>query len=200
MQILYRTGLTAEQYTQQRAWEQAKLDCCPFHPEGGCTLAKHGTYPRKFPEYCLIARWYCPKAHQSISLLPDAFACRFPGTLTEVEEVVNTAESSLSSEQAAAALRPEITLTSALRWLRRRIKHVYNTLTTVKGIVGSTCPPVLKLWRKHYSTTNLLLHLRILVADHLHAFPPILGFGPRPKPRYFTKQPSNNRWGLSSPV
>jgi len=197
MQILYTTGLTVKQYIEQRAWEQAKLDCCPFHPEGGCTLAKHGTYPRKFPEYCLIARWYCPKAHQSISLLPDAFACRFPGTLTEVEEVVNTAESSLSREQAAAALRPEITLTSALRWLRRRIKHVYNTLTTVKGIIGSTCPPVLKLWRKHYSTTNLLLHLRILVADHLHAFPPILGLAPRSVSRYFTKPPSNNQWGLS---
>lgn len=198
MQILYVTGLTAKEYTEQRAWEQAKLDHCPFHPKGGCGLAKHGTYPRKFPEYCLVARWYCPEAHQSISLLPDAFASGFPGTLKEVEEVVNTAESYPSREQAAAVLRPEITLTSALRWLRRRIKHVQKSLTTVKGLVGSTCPPVLKLWRKQYSTTNLLQHLRTLVADHLHALPPILGFGPRLKQRYFIKPPSNNQWGLSS--
>jgi len=198
MQILYITSLTVSQYIEQRAWEQAKLDHCPFHPEGGCGLAKHGTYPRKFPEYCLIPRWYCPKARRSISLLPDFFACRFPGTLNEVEEVVNTAESYPNREQAAAVLRPEITLVSALRWLRRRIKHVFEILTTVKGMVGTTCPPVLTWWRKQYATKNLLQHLRILVADHLHAFSPILGLAPRSVSRYFTKPPSNNQWGLSA--
>jgi hypothetical protein len=197
MQILYETGLTAKQYTEQRAWEQAKLDHCPFHPEGRCGLAKHGTYPRKFPEYCLIARWYCPSAHESISLLPDAFACRFPGTLDEIEEVVNTAENYPSREQAATELRPEITRTSALRWLRRRIKHVYRILTTAKGLIGTRCPPVLALWRKRYGTTRLLQRLRILIKGHLHAFPPILGMAPRSVSRYFTKPPSNNQWGLS---
>jgi hypothetical protein len=197
MQILYETGLTISQYIEQRAWEQAKLDRCPFHPKGGCSLSKHGTYPRKFPEYCQVARWYCPNAHQSISLLPDFFACRFPGTLNEVEEVVNTAENCSNQEQAAAEIRPEITLTSALRWLRRRIKHVYQILTTVKGMIGTRCPPVLELWRSQYGTTNLLQQLRIQVADHLHAFPPILGLAPRSVSRYFTKSPSNNQWGLS---
>ncbi len=197
MQILYETGLTISQYIEQRAWERAKLDHCPFHPEGGCGLAKHGTYSRKFPEYCLIARWYCLKAHQSISLLPDFFACQFPGTLNEIEEVVNTAENCESLEQAADELRPEITLTSALRWLRRRIKHVYQILTTVKGMIGTRCPPVLKLWRRQYGTTNLLQQMRIKVAAHLHAFPPILGLAPRSVSRYFTKPPSNNQWGLS---
>lgn len=199
MQILYVTGLTISQYIEQRFWEQAKLDCCPFHPKGGCGLAKHGTYPRKFPQYCLIARWYCPKARTSISLLPDFFACRFPGTLNEVEAAVNTAENCDSLEQAAAKLRPEVTPVSALRWLRRRIKHVFKILTTVKGIVGTTCPPVLTQWREHYATQNLLQRLRILVNGHLHAFPPILGFAPRSVSRYFTKPPSNNQWGLSAP-
>ncbi len=198
MQILYVTGLTISQYIEQRAWEQAKLESCPFHPKGGCGLEKHGTYPRKFPEYCLIARWYCPKAHSSISLLPDFFACRFPGTLNEVEEVVDTAESCESLEQAATFLRPEITLTSALRWLRRRIKHVIEILTTAKGILGSTCPAILKLWRKRYFVKNVLQDLRIKVAGRLHAFPPILGLAPRSVSRYFTKPPSNNQWGLSS--
>jgi len=197
MQILYVTGLTVSQYIEQRAWEQAELESCPFHPKGGCRLAKHGTYPRKFPEYCLIARWYCPKAHTSISLLPDFFACRFPGTLNEVEEVVNTAESCESLEQAATELKPEITLASALRWLRRRIKHVFEILTTLKGMVALRCPPVLKLWRSQYGTKNLLQHLRFQVADHLHAFPPILGLAPRSVSRYSTKPPSNNQWGLS---
>jgi len=179
MQILYWAGLTAKEYTEQCAWEQATLDHCPFHPEGGCGLAKHGTYPRKFPEYCLIARWYCPAAHQSISLLPDVFASHFPGTLNEVEEVVNTAQGYPSQEQAAAELRPEITLTSALRWLRRRIKHVFEILTTVKGIVGTKCPPNLKSWRKQYSTETLLQYLRTLVAGQLNSLPPILGLAPR---------------------
>lgn len=198
MQIIFETGLTISQYIEQRAWEQAKLDHCPFHPKGGCGLAKHGTYPRKFPEYCLVARWYCPKAHAGISLLPDFFACRFPGTLNEIEEVVDTAESCESLEQAAAELRPEITLTSALRWLRRRIKHVIEILTTARGIIGSACPPVLQLWRKQYAVQTVLQHLRIQVADHLHAFPPILGLASRSISRYFTKPPSNNQWGLSS--
>ncbi|EFK07293.1 conserved hypothetical protein, partial [delta proteobacterium NaphS2] len=58
-----------EEYNEQKAWEHAELDHCPFHPEGGCDLARHGTYPRKFPEYCLVPRWYCPSAHKTISLL-----------------------------------------------------------------------------------------------------------------------------------
>jgi hypothetical protein len=198
MQIFYETGLTISQYSEKRAWEQAKLDHCPFHPEGECGLVKHGTYPRKFPQYCLIARWYCPTAHQSISLLPDFFACRFPGTLDEVEETVNTAESCECLEQAASELRPEITLSSALRWLRRRIQHVFDILTTVKGMIGMDCPPRLTVWRKQYTPKKLLQQLRIRIADHLHAFPPILGLAPRSVSRYFTKPPSNNQWGLSA--
>jgi len=198
MQILYETGLTIPQYIEQRAWEQAKLDHCPFHPEGGCGLAKHGTYSRKFPEYCLIARWYCPQAHQSISLLPDAFACRFPGTLDDIEEVVHIAESYSSQEKAAAELRPEITLPSALRWLRRRLRHILEILTTVKGIVRIPCPPVLTSWRHHFATQKLLQRLRFLMTDHLHALPPLLGFRSRSSSRYSTKLPSNNQWGLSS--
>jgi hypothetical protein len=198
MQILYETGLTAKEYIEQRAWEQATLDRCPFHPKGGCSFAKHGTYSRKFPEFFLIARWYCPEAHRSVSLLPECFACRFPGTLNDIEEAVASTASYASHEQAAAELRPDITLPSALRWLRRRLKHVIEILTTVKGIIGMTCPPALASWRHYYATQNLLQHLRLLMIDHLHALPPILGFRPRSLLRYFTKPPSNNQWGLSS--
>jgi hypothetical protein len=54
MQLRYLIDLTIEEYIEQKAWEHAELDHCPFHPEGGCGLARHGTYPRKFPEYCLV--------------------------------------------------------------------------------------------------------------------------------------------------
>ncbi|EFK07399.1 conserved hypothetical protein, partial [delta proteobacterium NaphS2] len=86
MQLRYPIDLTIEEYNEQKAWEHAELDHCPFHPEGGCDLARHGTYPRKFPEYCLVPRWYCPSAHKTISLLPDFLASRFPGTLDEIEQ------------------------------------------------------------------------------------------------------------------
>ncbi len=93
MQIRSPVEVSIEEYLEQKAWEQARLPCCPFDPEGGCGLARHGTYPRKFPDYCLVARWYCPCERRTISLLPDFFASRFPGTLDEVEQTVNIVQS-----------------------------------------------------------------------------------------------------------
>ena len=133
MQIRYPIDLTVEEYIEQEAWEQAELNTCPFHPEGDCGYAKHGTYPRKFPHYCLVARYYCPKAHQTISLLPDFFSSRLPGTLDEVEHAVNIAEESSSQEEAAITLRPNLVLPSALRWLQRRLKYVDEILIILTG-------------------------------------------------------------------
>ena len=75
------------------------------------------------------------KEELPISLLPDFFASRLPGNLDEIEDAVNTAGSCKSQEEAACALRPEITLPSALRWLRRRIKYVIESLTTLAGLL-----------------------------------------------------------------
>jgi hypothetical protein len=36
-----------------------------------------------------VARWYCRKAHQTFSLLPDCLAARLSGALVEVETVVS---------------------------------------------------------------------------------------------------------------
>lgn len=184
MQIRYSVNLKVSEYIQQCAWEQAKLECCPFHPEGNCGLKKNGAYPRKFPKYCLIARWYCPKAHQTISLLPDCFASRLSGTLDEVEAVVNLAELCVSQEQAAEKLRQDITLPSAVRWLRRRLKYVREVLMTVTGLLGEGTCPNLKSFREKYSVKMVLSKLRGLVTEHLHSLHPIVGFGPRLKPRY----------------
>lgn len=148
MQIRYPTDLTVKEYIQQKAWEKAHLAYCPFHPEGGCGLSRHGSYPRKFPEYALIARWYCPTAHQTIALLPDFYCSRFPGTLDEVEQAVNEAQRQQTQEDAAEVLRPDITLPSGLRWLRRRIQYVNETLVIIVGLLQPGCSPELSSFRR----------------------------------------------------
>lgn len=192
MQIRYPTDLTPEEYIEQKAWKQASLDHCPFHPDGGCGFSRHGTYPRKVPEYSLIARWYCPTAHQTIGLLPDFFASRFPGTLDKVEQTVNIAQNHKSQEEAAEALRPDITLPSALRWLRRRIKYVKEALTIFVGLLQPGCSPDLASFRQKYATDRVLVRLRDIGESHLGSLPQIVGYYPRHKLRYCHSPPSNN--------
>lgn len=192
MQIRYPVELTVEEYVEQQAWKQAKLDRCPFHPEGGCGFTRHGSYPRKFPEYCLIPRWFCPCAHRSISLLPDFFASRFPGTLDEVEETVNKARHYSSQEEAAAALRPEISLPSALRWLRRRLGYVRAILTILVGLLTTECAADLESFCRKFNTEKILTKLRNIAGEHLHSLPPIVGFGHRFTGRYSHLVSSNN--------
>jgi len=87
MQLRFSTNISVEQYIQQKAWKYAELDQCPLHPEGGCKLARHGTYSRKFPDGAKIARWYCSDGRTTFGLLPDCLSSRLPGTLIEVETV-----------------------------------------------------------------------------------------------------------------
>ena len=184
MQIRYDTGLTFEQYREQEAWRFIKLDHCPLHPEGGCGFCRHATYPRKFPDYCEIARFFCPMAGVTIGLLPDFFCSRFPGTLDEVEQAVNIAGSCGSQEEAAEELRPEITLPSALRWLRRRLKYVKDTLAIVAGLLLLDCSPCLEDFRSRLGVNCVLVNLRYMARDFLGSLPPVVGFGPRSGKRY----------------
>ena len=59
VQLRYETGLTGEEYVRAEAWRDARLERCPNHPHGGCSVACHGTYARKTPRGAKIARWYC---------------------------------------------------------------------------------------------------------------------------------------------
>ena len=192
MQIRYPIDLTIEEYIEQEAWDQAELTHCPFHPDGGCSYAKHGTYPRKFPHYCLVARYYCSEAQRTISLLPDFFSSRLPGTLDEVEHAVNIAEASSSQEEAAFTLRPEISLPGGLRWLRRRLKYVDEILTILTGLLLTESSPRLNSFRKVYKTKIVLTRLRNIAREHLQSLPPIVGFGARSYERYFHLCSSNN--------
>ena len=132
MQLRFATGLTSTEYVTQEAWQEASLDCCPRHPHGGCSFARHGTYKRVNPPGTRIPRWYCPESHCTFSLLADCFAARLSGTLNEVEAVVRVAEQAPSREAAADGLRLDIELPGALRWMRRRLQAVYVALHLLK--------------------------------------------------------------------
>ena len=43
VQLRYQTGLTGEAYVRAEAWRDARLERCPNHVNGGCSLARHGT-------------------------------------------------------------------------------------------------------------------------------------------------------------
>ena len=183
MQVRHATGLTSEEYVKQEAWRFARLERCPFHPAGGCGLARHGTYERVSPPGCLIARWRCPPARTTISLLPDFLCARLSGTLAEVEAAVGVAEAGPTREAASEAVRPDVELPGALRWLRRRTRLVHAGLAAVVGLLPGLLAgrePTVTSVRSVLGPESALVRLRAEVAPHLAALPPPLGFGPRP--------------------
>ena len=136
LQLRYETGLTGEGYVRAEAWRDARLDRCPNHPHGECSLARHGTYARKTPRGTQIARWYCPESHTTFSLLPDCLSARLPGELDDVEAVVAHAEGAASVSAAANALRRDpVGLPGAIRWVQRRVRLVHAVLVLVIGLL-----------------------------------------------------------------
>jgi hypothetical protein len=182
VQLRFETGLTGADYVTREAWCEARLACCPLHPRGGCGFARHGTYERKTPAGTLIARWYCPQGHRTFSLLPDHLAARFPGTLSQIEQVVVTVEQAKSVEGAADALRSDpITLTSAVRWVRRRVAPVRALLTIVVGLFPQPllgCVPTITALRLRLACPQVLMALRECANAHLQALACPLGFRP----------------------
>ena len=180
IQLRYETGLTGEDYVRAEAWRDARLDRCPNHPHGGCSLARHGAYARKTPRGAKVARWYCPESHTTFSLLPDCLAARLPGTLDDLEAVVVAAEGARSLEEAANAVRPDaIELPGALRWVRRRVRLVHNALGRVIGLIPDRlagCAATMGAVRERLASTSALTMLRALVSAQLQTLPAPLGF------------------------
>lgn len=202
VQVRLATGLTSEEYVRQEAWRFARLERCPFHPEGGCGFASHGTYERVEPPGCLVARMYCREAHATISLLPDFLCSRLTGTLDEVEAAVATAEGASSQEAASEALRPEVELPGALRWVRRRRRLVRAGLSAVIGLLPGLLAgrePTVNSIRSALAAEIALVCLRDVAAPHLAALPPPLGFGPRPARRRPSPTASQQEVGPDPP-
>jgi hypothetical protein len=183
VQLRFATGLTSESYVSRQAWREASLPCCPLHPRGGCGWARHGTYARLHPAGARVARWYCRAGHRTFSLLPDCLAARLPGTLSEVEQVVATAEQAKSLEAAADRLRPDIDLPGAVRWVRRRVKAIHGALITLFGLLperfAGTVASVVSL-RARLGVTPVLPVLRPIAAPFLVDLAPPLGLRPPP--------------------
>jgi hypothetical protein len=132
MQVRERTNVTSEEYANQQAWRDAMLECCPLHPEGGCTIRRHGSYGRKQPAGVRIARYYCRRGQTTFSLLPDFAAARLSAELSEVEHAVDVTEVAPTLTSAARDLRPELRdERSAVRWLRRWVQAVRSALTAL---------------------------------------------------------------------
>lgn len=128
-----------------------------------------------------IARYYCPTAHETFSLLPDCLASHFPGALDPIEHVVATVEDARSVEAAADVLRPDITLASAVRWVRRRVRPIRLALLTVVTLLPElfTSDPRLSVVRLALGTPSACVALRTHAAPHLATLPTPLGFHPR---------------------
>ena len=183
MQLRWNLGLTSEEYVSQQAWRSARLKRCPRHPKGGCGFHFLGTYERLEPAGALVPRWYCPKAKQTFSLLADCFAARFPGTLIDIEHVVDEVEQLGAVEAAAHVLRGhDVHLPGAIRWTRRRLSAVHAALTSLIGLMPDRflgCQPTLASFRRALGVEFVLPALRAVAADFLAELPPPLGFGPR---------------------
>ncbi|MEO8487901.1 MAG: hypothetical protein ABI585_16360 [Betaproteobacteria bacterium] len=142
---------------------------------------RHGTYPRRTPTGMRIARYYCPTARETFSLLPDCLASHFPGELDPIEHVVATVDAARSVEAAADVLRPDITLPSAVRWIRRRLMPIRLALLTVVTLLPDlfTSDARLAAVRRALATSSALVTLRTRAAAHLTVLPTPLGFHPR---------------------
>lgn len=186
VQLRLELKLTLGQYLTTRAWETASLPFCPLHPGGGCGYRRHGTYLRKFPLPVPIARFYCAEGHTTISLLPDFFASRLPGTLEELEQAAVAWETAPSREQAAEQMRPAevadaVSLEAAKRWTARRAALFCAVLLAVVTLLPDQLQGVrtAEELRSRLRTDRALVALRGIAAVHLGSLPPPLGFGPR---------------------
>ena len=150
-----------------------------------------------------MARWYCPEAHATISLLPDFFASRMPGTLDEIEQTVARAEELESVERTAEAVRPAdapkaVTLPTAVRWVRLRVRLVTMMLVAALGLFPERFAPGLPTVgyvRQKLGTTRALVALRRLAEGHLHALRRPLGLVPPSAGCKVRDGPTNNPLG-----
>jgi len=174
--------MTGEQYVACKAWRNARLDSCPFDGDDACGLCRHGSYPRVRPPGIRVARYYCPRARTTISLLPDFLAARLSGDLDEVERVVCGVEKARSVEAAANELRTDdVGLPGAVRWVRRRLGPVRAALLILVNVMPDRLgrDPRLNSLRQRLGTEHALVQLRELSQECLAQTPAPIGFAPR---------------------
>jgi len=202
VQLRHATALTSEEYVRQEGWRQARLDRCPVHGAGGCGFRRLGTYRRVRPAGMRVARYYCPTAHTSFSLLPDCLAAKLPGDLDEVERVVAAVGAASSVEKAADKLRPDIGLPGAVRWVRRRLgpaRAVLLAVVTVLPVLVGSCRPILDEVGLRLGIP-VFRQVRAQAEKHLGQLAAPIGFGPRPSPAPRRRTPREHDLGPDPPT
>jgi hypothetical protein len=127
-----------------------------------------------------------------------------PGSLQAIEEVVASVERASSVESAADRLRgPEITLPSAVRWVRRRVSAVRRLLTTLIGLIPDRllgCAPTIASLRERLGCTSVLMRLRAIAQAHLQALASPLGLRRPPRSGGERKARLQQRMGPDPPA
>ena len=203
VQLRLATDQTHEEYVKQRGWERANLARCPAHPGGGCGMRVHTSYLRKRPPGVWIRRYYCRKARQTFSLLPDFAACGLSADLAEVEAAVSAAEGSRSIAEAARTLRPELLdERHAARWVRRRLERLRAALLAVVTLVPalSGCPPTLGALRHALGVAEVLRGLRAVAEPLLASLNAPLGFVRRALRRRAGRRGRQHKAGPDPPL
>lgn len=166
-------------------------------------MQRHGTYERVEPPGARIARWYCRVGQTTFSLLPDCFASHLSGSLEEIEAAASAVEDGATVASASEALRADIELPGAVRWVRRRLRMVRSLLTALVGLMPDlfgTRQPTVSSFRAALGRPDVLVALRDIAAAHLSHLPVPLGFGPRMARTSSPKRGSQQRTGPDPPA
>jgi hypothetical protein len=131
-----------------------------------------------------VARFWCPRAGTSISLLPAFLAARMSCTLDAVEAVVLTVEQVGSVAAAVEHVHPAsakraIGTVCAQRSIRRRLRAIRAALLAIVTLVParlSGVAPTITALREALGTERVLVEVRGIAERHLGALLRPLGF------------------------
>jgi hypothetical protein len=134
-----------------------------------------------------VARFWCPRAGASVSILPAFLAARMSGTLDAVEAAVLAVEQAGSIATAVEHVHPAdaeraIGAVCAQRSLRRRLRAVRAALLAIVTLMPerlSGIAPTITALREALGTERVLVAVRCIAERHLGALPTPLGFGSR---------------------
>lgn len=176
VQVLLKGLVADEAYVTGRGWEHAILGECPLHPEGGCGVGGHGSYARVWPEGCRIARFWCPVARVSISLLPESLAAGVTGSLDAIEAAAEAVEAHGLAAAVEVVLPADaddaVGLVGATRWVRRRARWVDGLLLALVTLMADRfagVAPTLAGLRAALGVERVLVALRPIAERHLSA-------------------------------
>ena len=197
MQLLLKTKHSCEEYVSGERWKSARLTACPCHPEGRCGFKRLGYYARKTPYGgALIARYYCPKAQRTFSLLPQFFAAWITGELRELEAQAESCDE-LGVEAASQRRAPDgkSLWWSVSNWLGTRIEQLRWVLQLARTILGelSDVPVEIRPLRAALGEPELLVALRLKLEDQLQQIAYPIGFRREKTPVGSKRGPPNPR-------